>query len=75
MARVLPQPITNTDVYLGAVLDALIELNERMARMENELQRLNTVATQKPSIQLDATKVANQITNAMQQPKSRSKGV
>lgn len=73
----LPQPITNTDVFLAAVLDALIDLNEQFQRVEKELQRLNTVATQKPSIQLDASKVATQITAAMQQPpnKSRSKGM
>lgn len=65
----LPQPITNTDVFLAAVLDALIDLNEQFQRVEKELQRLNTVATQKPSIQLDVVKLADSITTALQSKK------
>lgn len=62
----LPQPITNTDVYLSAVLSALIEVHATLARVEKELQQLNNAATQKPTIQLDVVRLADSITTAIQ---------
>lgn len=63
---VLPNPVTNTDVYLSAVLNALIEVNERLERVENELQQLNNAATQKQPIQvqLDAMRLSEYIETA-----------
>lgn len=67
----VPQPITNTDVYLAAVLNALIELNERFARVENELQQFNaaTQSTRKPTVQVtvDASKVGEIVNQRIDQ--------
>lgn len=69
----LPQPVTNTDVYLAAVLDALIDVNERLARVEIELQNLNKAATQKQPIQvqLDAIRLSEAI-DAAQAKRTKS---
>lgn len=62
----LPPPINNTELYLSVVVNSLIEMNERLTRIENELQHLNNAAIQKPSIQLDVVKLADSITTAIQ---------
>ena len=62
----LPPPINNTELYLSVVVSSLIEMNERLTRIETELQHLNSAAIQKPSIQLDVVKLADSITTAIQ---------
>lgn len=68
----LPHPTTNPETYLAEILKQLEMLNESVGSMVKELQRLNDVATQKPSIQLDVVKLADNITAAIQ---SQSKKV
>jgi hypothetical protein len=73
----LPPPITNTEVYLAAVLEVLTQIKDGLIDVETELQQLNNAATQKPTIQLDVVKLADNITTAIQQQSKavKSKGV
>lgn len=69
----LPQPITNTDVYLAAVLNALIEVNEKLTQVASELQQLSAAVTQKPVVQLDVVKLADSITSVLQKQHKSTK--
>lgn len=61
----VPKPVSNSDVYLVEIINKLDVLHTVLGTVVDELQRLNTVATQKPTIQLDATKIANAINAQM----------
>lgn len=66
----LPQPINTVDFYLAAVLIQLQKISNSLELVANELQRLQSVATQKPSIQvqLDTARLAEAITKATVKP-------
>lgn len=63
----LPQPVSNTDVYLVAMIEKLEEIRIGLVDVEMELQKLNaaTQSTPKTVIQLDADKVADAISKAV----------
>lgn len=63
----LPQPVSNTDVYLVAMIEKLEEIRIGLVDVEMELQKLNaaTHSTPKTVIQLDADKVADAISKAI----------
>lgn len=63
----LPQPVSNTDVYLVAMIEKLEEIRIGLVDVESELQKLNTAtqSTPKAVIQLDADKVADAISKAI----------
>lgn len=63
----LPQPVTNTDVYLVTMIEKLEEIRIGLVDVEMELQKLNaaTQSTPKTVIQLDADKVADAISKAI----------
>lgn len=66
----LPQPINTVDFYLAAVLIQLQKISNSLELVANELQRLQSVATQKPSIQvqLDTARLAEAINKATVKP-------
>lgn len=70
----LPQPINTVDFYLAAVLIQLQKISNNLELVANELQRLQSVATQKPSIQvqLDTARLAEAI-NKNVKPQGRTK--
>lgn len=64
----LPSPVTNTEMYLAAVLVKLEEIRCGLIDVEDALEKLANSPTQQPkiSVQLDAAKVAESIKAVMQ---------
>jgi len=70
----LPQPITETHIYLAAILVQLQKISNSLEGVTNALQQLNNAAMQKPSVQvqLDTARLAEAIENARTKPTGRS---
>jgi len=62
----LPQPITETHIYLAAILVQLQKISNSLDGVTNALQQLNNAAMQKQPIQvqLDAMRLADAIDQA-----------
>jgi hypothetical protein len=67
----LPQPLTNSDFFLKAVVDKLEEIRMAVIDVESELQKLNAATQSTPIeqpkilVQLDADKIASAINVAI----------
>ncbi len=65
----LPNPVSNTDVFLMAVINKLEEIRVAVIDVESELQKLNAATqstpAQKTVIQLDAKKISDAINQAI----------
>lgn len=57
----LPQPVTNTEVYLNELCKSLVVIQQQLSVVAKELQTFNANATQKPTINLDVNKLADAI--------------
>lgn len=67
----LPQPISNSDFFLAAIIEKLEEIRIAVIDVESELQKLSsaTQSTQQPkvSVTVDASKVAEIVNKRMDQ--------